>query len=431
MKNVKVYMVGGAVRDLLLGKEPNDYDFVVVGSTPEEMLSMGYKCVGKDFPVFLHPNTKEEFALARTERKIGTGHKGFLCEWQGVTLLEDMSRRDLTINAMAIPVHNSILTDGKWIMAGDVIDYFEGQKDLASKTLRHVSQAFEEDPLRVLRLARFSSQLGEDWTVDFNTLGLCRTMFWDGKLNELTKERVWKETEKALGSGNFFRYIEMLDLVGYLKVLFPFLIYAKCLREKPEHHPEESLYEHIKLVVEMAERGNALPEEVLAALLHDSGKPECYYERGVAHGHDDIGADINEAWCRKWKVPNNYRELAVLVAKYHTKVHGVLGKGKNKASKAKSIMNLFQDTGAEKNQERFEHLVNVCSDDAKGRGAPLWNQPYPQREYLLKCLDAVLEVDTKSISTKLLQDGKSGIIIGEQIRVAKIDAIRGVQREWM
>lgn len=420
---MEVYLVGGAVRDNILGLNPKDKDYVVVDSSPKEMLSLGYKEVGKDFPVFLHPETGYEYALARTERKIGLGYTGFDCDWEGVTLLEDLSRRDLTINSMA-----------QCLETGEIIDPFNGRSDLHHKVLRHTTEAFGEDPLRLLRVARFLARFGEKWVIAPETLCLMDNLSATGELLSLTPERVWKETEKALGE-------EVPSL--YFKTLLPYneLFYDLDLmhitEQRLDHHPEGNVFIHTMLVVDYAAKQGFSKEEVFSCLTHDFGKYTSQEKYGTAHGHESEGLTSINEFCDKWKVPNKYRELALLVCEYHTKIHGCLGRGSNKGMRAKSIMKLFEDTGAIKKPERFKQILNCCVADARGRGKgevqikEFESKPYLQADYLTECLNAVINTNTKNISKKLLANGKDGVTIGLEIRAERIKSIRGVQNTWV
>lgn len=390
----RVYLVGGAVRDTLLGRPVNDKDFVVVGSTPETLLEAGYEQVGSEFPVFLHPETRNEYALARTERTTGTKYKDFDCYFgPEVTIEQDLARRDLTINSMA------------WSPDTDVVDPFNGLEDLENRVLRHTSDAFVEDPVRVLRLYRFWAQLGPEWTIAPETLELVQSMVLD-----LTPERVWKEMKKALNSNN----PELFFKCGY------FYEYnaMKCTPQPKEHHPEGDVQIHTDLCMQQAVGD---PEKVFAALCHDFGKPFVYYKYGSLLGHEASGVPIIESFCAKYKVPTKYRELATMTSEFHTKVHGALGRGTNKGLKPKTIMKLFEATKAIQKPARFLKFLEVCEADANGRG---FKCEYPQKEYLFDCLQAAQAVDTKAISASMEQ----GKAIGEAIRVARIEAIRNVTK---
>ena len=418
---MKIYLVGGACRDELMGLTPKDLDYVVVGSTPEEMISVGFQKVGADFPVFLHPETKDEYALARTERKSGTGYNGFECEWEGVTLEEDLGRRDLTINSIA-----------KDLETGEYIDPFNGIKDIKNKVLRPTTEAFKEDPLRVLRAARFMARFPEFTEDEEDWLFYYSLRLTEELQNNLVPERVWKETEKALSEIKPSRYFDWLAWF----VIFDQWNNMAGLEQKPEHHPEIFVDIHTGLVMDYAAKLWNDPEITFACLCHDFGKPVSDLKHGNFHGHEKEGLQPINEFCDKWKVPNKYRELALLVCEYHTKIHGVLGRNDQKPTRPKSIMRLFENTSALTKPERFEKILKACEADAKGRGANKEQQlefeekHYYQREYLLRLLKSVKEVDTKTISKEMLAKGNKGVMIGEAIRVARIDAIRKEMRLW-
>lgn len=414
---MKIYKVGGCVRDELLGITPKDFDYVVVGGSPEEMLSLGYTQVGKDFPVFLHPTTGEEYALARTERKVGFGYNGFESRWQGVTLEDDLLRRDLTINAIGQ------YEDGR------LIDPFNGRYDLQNKILRPVSKAFCEDPIRVLRVGRFLSRY-TDFSPSDSLITLSKQVVHE--IGDCSPERVWKEIEKVLSEkkpSRFFQWMSQFDTFTILKQM-------EITPQKVEHHPEVWVDVHTYLVMDYAARFYGNPEVVFACFCHDFGKPITFQQYGNAHGHEEAGVAIINEFCDKWKVPNNYRDLAVMTSKYHTKVHGCLGRGANKGMKAKSIMKLFEETNALGKTDRFINMLYACISDARGRGKDKEDQlvyeakEYPQAHFLQECLAAMKMVDTKSISIPAKEAGLSGIKIGEKIRSARITAIRQVQQKW-
>tara|TARA_R110000787_G_scaffold44901_1_gene109788 strand:- start:10237 stop:11517 length:1281 start_codon:yes stop_codon:yes gene_type:complete len=420
---MKVYHVGGCVRDILLGLEYNDIDCVVVGSTPEEMLSKDFKQVGSEFPVFLHPVSGDEWALARTEYSTGSGYQDFECSFgKDVTLEDDLLRRDLTVNAIA-----------QCTRSGEIIDFHGGRDDIRNKILRHTSESFRDDPVRVLRLARFYAKFCSEWTIAPETKSLCDEMYASGMLYGLTPERVWKETEKALSTQQPSLFF---DFLKDYTCLFPMTKGMENTVEDNPHHPEANVWKHVSMVMEYAAKHFNDPEINWACYTHDFGKDYCYQEHGNGHGHEQEGLPFIEELCNEYKVPNNYRDLSLLVCEHHQKVHSCLGRGTNKGMKAKSIMRLFQQTNALVKPERFEKILKACRADAAGRGAnteqikEFENKPYLQKEYLLECLEAAMLVNTKEVSLPAIEQGKSGIEIGELIRVARIDAIRGVQYKW-
>ena len=425
-KNATVYLVGGFVRDHFMGTIPKDKDYVVVGSSPKEMVSLGFKQVGADFPVFLHPESGDEYALARTEKKVGVGYEGFECEWEGVTLEEDLSRRDLTINAIAWDCSRNL---------GKIYDPFNGRKDIQNKVLRPVSEAFKEDPLRVLRAARFMAKF-KGFTVSKGLYDYCEELEYE-LCNTLTPERVWLETVKAMGTKTPSSYFQWLSMFG----LFPEYTELTHCPQRLDHHPENWVGTHTDMVMDyVAEVWND-PEIVFASLCHDLGKPLCWSKFENAHGHEIEGLPFIQELCARLKVPNSYKKLALQVCEYHTKVHGMFGINNQSWTRPKSIMKLFEDTGAIKHPETFYKILKACEADAKGRGKEFHEdptktvkfyleKPYHQRPYLEECLSAVLELDTKIISDKMVSEGKKGTLIGEAIRVARINAIRGVQIKW-
>lgn len=425
---VTIYLVGGFVRDHFMGREPNDKDYVVVGSSPDEMLSMGFLQVGKDFPVFLHPETKDEYALARTEKKVGLGYDGFEYEWEGVTLEEDLSRRDLTINAIAWDCSRDL---------GKIYDPFNGRQDIKNKVLRPVSTAFKEDPLRCLRAARFMAQF-PDFSGDVEGMlySYCEELEYE-LCNTLTPERVWLETVKAMKTEQPSNYFLWLSQFG----LFPEYTSLTHCPQRVDHHPEYWVGTHTDMVMDYSAEVWNDPEIVFACLTHDFGKPICWEKFENAHGHEVEGIPFIEDFCDRYKVPNSYRGLATQTCEYHTKVHGLFGRNNQSWTRPKSIMKLFEDTGALKHPTRFKKMLKACEADAKGRGKEFHGdstktieyylkQPYNQRPYLEECLDVLLSLDTKDISARMVLDGKKGTLIGEAIRVAKIDKIREVQNKW-
>lgn len=411
MQDKKIYLVGGAVRDTLLGRPVHDRDYVCVGYTHEEMISAGFTQVGANFPVYLHPETKEEYALARTERKIGDGHKGFETFFSpDVTLEEDLSRRDLTINAMAMDLET-----------GEVIDPFAGQKDIADKCLRHTTDAFMDDPLRILRLFRFKSQLGSDWKIDPGTYHLAfRNRY---KLAHISAERKWKEMEKALNSNHFSFYAKTMAKIGEL----PELLALIGVEQPPEHHPEGDAFIHTLLCLEQADEYLMEPETKFAVLCHDFGKAITFRKYGNLLGHEKAGIDPVNTLCDRIRVPNLFRDIALYVTEHHTRVHCILPRGTQKGAKPRSIMKLFEAAGnvqSDKTYRKVFALADSCWCDAKGRGPEKQKYAYIQGDILLDCFEAVRHMKTDCVSQLAIEQGKSGKAIGEAIRVARIDAIR-------
>jgi len=411
---MKVFLVGGFCRDILITRltgqpvVPTDRDYVVVGSSPEEMLSLGYKQVGADFPVFLAPEDGTEHALARKETKDGSGYGGFKYEWEGVTLTEDLYRRDLTINSIA------------WGSDFNSIDPFGGIEDIKAKTLRHTSQAFAEDPVRVLRVARLLAKLGPEWTVAPETYALCQKVAW-AEFKHLTAERVFKEMDKALGEKHpelFFEFLYMLDYVWF-KELFA----LKGVPQPTQHHPENCTFKHIMLCLKQGVKLGASQEELYAILCHDLGKAVCWTERGNLHGHEDTGLPLVNAMSDRLKVPNKYRDLALKVCKWHQYAHTVLN------IQPKKVHKLLSGLGCIKSCGLLSSFIKCCTSDALGRTG-LEDRPYKQADYLVDCCIAVQQVDSKRISRDCLEREKTGVEIGEEIRVAQINAIRGVKNQW-
>lgn len=440
---MKVFLVGGAVRDLVMGKTPQDLDFVVVGASPEKMVEMGFTQVGADFPVFLHPVTGDEFALARTERKVGAGYNGFTCEWEGVTIEEDLSRRDLTMNAMAIQVPDWIVSNEDFgqealtgfsrmeVMLGKVIDPFGGQEDIKNHLIRHVSDAFAEDPLRVLRIGRFLARLGTPWTVHKDTVAMVGEMAFRGQLQELTAERIWKETSRALMENHpahFFQWCRWLEI-------FPEVSDLHGVAQRADHHPEIDTFVHVMMCLSESVKAGLSLEERFAVLCHDLGKrPAFDMLQGNLHGHEEMGVALVEQLCDRIKVPNDCRQLAKIVAEHHTRVHRAFDQT------PKKLMKVFEVTDAFRKPERFESFLKCCEADARGR-LGFENREYPQADFLRKCLEAAAAVDTKAINQKILDRRKAfeaenghedprpvGPMIGEAIRVERINSIRQVAK---
>lgn len=411
---MEIYLVGGAVRDELLGRRVNDRDYVVVGATHEQMIAHGFKQVGAAFPVYLHPTSGEEYALARTERRVGDGHKGFETFFSpDVTLEEDLSRRDLTINAMA-----------KNLKTGEIIDPFNGQTDLRRKILRHTTDAFMDDPLRILRMFRFLSQLGDGWKVAGPTWYVAFEN--RHRLAEISPERKWKEMEKALNTRDFMQYAESMSTFGELPEMYELI----GVQQPKEHHPEGDAFAHTLRCLEECDRYSMSPQVKFAVLCHDFGKAVTWKEHGNLLGHEAAGVPVVRAFCERMRVPKVYEELALVVTEFHTHVHTMIGRNGQNDMKPASVMKLLERTGSLKNHRRCVDLANACSMDAAGRGLPKsWLKPYPQADMLLACEAAVATLNVKPISARLLERGVPGVRIGEAIRVERIDAIRKTLRE--
>ena len=421
---MEVYIVGGAVRDKLLDNSnvPADKDYLIVGATTldiESLVDKGFKQVGKDFPVFISPEG-DEWTLARIDRKVGVGYNGFTTySGSDVTLEEDLSRRDLTINSMAVPALSQEFP------SNPIVDPYNGLEDLKNKVLRHTSEAFIEDPVRVLRIARFRAKLGKEWTIHSTTLGLIKTMVLNGDLDHLTPERVWKEMEKALYTPHPHLFFSTLMHTG----MFPEYDMLEMIPQPVVHHPEVWTGIHTNMVMQEAVKAGYDAKTVFACLCHDFGKV-IYYSTGKLHGHESYGVGIVKRFCEKWNIPNQYKELALLATEYHGKIHTVLGRdGQNKMT-PKAIMKLFEDTKAFAHPNRFADILNVCECDARGR-LGMNDITYPQKDYLIRCLEAasVARSKSKQISIPMKEVGKSGLLIKEAIRVSVIDSIRKVSKE--
>ncbi|MGE0384448.1 MAG: multifunctional CCA addition/repair protein [Gammaproteobacteria bacterium] len=402
---MRVYQVGGAVRDRLLGRPAGDVDWVVVGATPAELERQGFRAVGRDFPVFLHPVTHEEYALARTERKSGRGYKGFTFHAApDVTLEEDLRRRDLTINAIARDEH------------GTLIDPYGGQADLRAGILRHVSPAFVEDPLRVLRVARFAARFG--FAVADETRALMRALAASGELAELTPERVWSEIDRSLGEPYPRRFVEVLRDAGALAPLFPELDRLFGVPQTPRHHPEIDTGEHVLLALDQAARMGADSITAFAVLVHDLGKgatPPAQWPRHI--GHENAGIALIDALCDRLRAPNEHRALACMVARYHTHVH------RAQELRPRTMLELLERCDAWRRPERFERFLRACEADARGR-AGLADRDYPQADLVRRACTQAAAVSAQS----LLAQGLSGAALGERLRRERISALAALLR---
>lgn len=408
MKNaMKIYLVGGAVRDKLLQRPVTEKDWVVVGSSPEQMQQLGYTPVGKDFPVFLHPDTKEEYALARTERKTGHGYGGFsfYCA-QDVTLEEDLIRRDLTINAMAETAE------------GEIIDPYNGQQDLANKLLRHVSPAFAEDPVRILRIARFAARYHHlGFRVADETIALMQTMVASGEANHLVAERVWKETERALGEPNPEIFIEVLRSANALALLFPEIDALFGVPQTATHHPEIDTGIHTLMSLQQAVKlgGNSCVR--FATLLHDLGKAKTPPEEWPRHiAHESRSLPLVKDLCTRVAAPKEFKELALIVAQWHTHCHRAL------ELKPATLLKVLHSTDALRRPERFEQFLVCCEADARGRTG-FETRAYPQADYFRQCLIAAKQVDVAAIQAQ----GLSGQAFGEaldQQRLTQLSSLK-------
>ncbi|MDP9088368.1 MAG: multifunctional CCA addition/repair protein [Pseudomonadota bacterium] len=400
---MQVYLVGGAVRDALLGLTVKERDWVVVGSTRDELLRLKYREVGRDFPVFLHPHSHEEYALARLERKVAPGYRGFTVEFgPEVTLEEDLARRDLTINAIAQAEDGSLL------------DPFQGQRDLNDRVLRHVSPAFVEDPVRILRVARFAARFDSlGFRVAPETLELMRAMSARGEVDALVAERVWQETEKALrepGASVFFR---VLRECGALKIIFPEIDALFGVPQPQKWHPEIDTGVHTLMVLDQAVALSADPKVRFAALVHDLGKAGTPPGEWPGHkGHEERSVALIEAIANRLRLPNDYRDLAVIVARYHGNVHRIF------ELRAKTILGILEKTDAFRRPERFSQALLACEADSRGR-LGLENRPYPQRAYLQGARDAAAAIKPSAQDVA----EHAGPQIAERLHARRLEAI--------
>ncbi|MGH8319559.1 MAG: multifunctional CCA addition/repair protein [Steroidobacteraceae bacterium] len=401
---MRVYLVGGAVRDRLLGRPVKERDWVVVGASPEELERQGFVPVGREFPVFLHPQTHEEYALARLERKVAPGYRGFTTQFSPeVTLEEDLRRRDLTINAMAESA------------TGALVDPFGGRRDLEARLLRHVSESFIEDPVRVLRVARFAARYADlGFRIAEETVALMRGMTDSGELAALVPERVWQETERALGETRPDVFFETLRECGALQAIFPELAALYGVPQPARWHPEVDTGVHIMLALRYSAAIGASTTVRFAALVHDLGKALTVPAHWPSHrGHEEAGVPLIEALCARLKVPNGYRDLAVLTARHHAVVHRAA------ELRPATVLKLLEATDAFRRPQRFEELLVACEADARGRTG-LETKPYPQRDYLLLARTAAAAVTLDESE----RQGLAGAAIGEKMREKRLAAIK-------
>ncbi len=406
---MQIYMVGGAVRDRLLGLPVNDHDWVVVGTTPEQMLARGFVPVGRDFPVFLHPKTHEEYALARTERSSAPGYRGFVVHAApDVTLEEDLARRDLTINAIA--------ASADWAKTGVVIDPYGGQRDLQARVLRHVTGAFREDPVRILRVARFAARF-TDFSVAPETMRLMRQMVQAGDADHLVPERVWQELARGLMEAQPSRMFEVLRACGALAVLLPEVERLWGVPQRPEYHPEVDTGVHLMMVLDMAAWLNAPLGVRFACLTHDLGKGTTPADMLPRHiGHEQRSAQLLRGVCERLRVPVDCRELADVVAREHGNIH------RSGELNAAALLRLLERCDAIRKPARFEDVLLACECDARGR-LGFEESAYPQRARLLAALHAARAVETAPLAAEAAKRGLKGPQVGEQIHAARAQAI--------
>jgi tRNA nucleotidyltransferase (CCA-adding enzyme) len=407
MRTMRVYLVGGAVRDRLLGLPIRERDWLVVGARPEELESQGYLPVGREFPVFLHPVTHEEYALARLERKVAPGYRGFTTQFSPeVTLEEDLKRRDLTVNSMAE-------SEG-----GELIDPYGGQADLAAHLLRHVSDSFTEDPVRVLRAARFAARFASrGFRIADETMELMRRMVASGEVGALTSERVWQETERALAEDQPQVFFASLRACGALKVIYPEIDALYGVPQPPKWHPEIDTGVHVMLALAYAASRRVSTAVRFAVLMHDLGKartpPQLWPKH---HGHEEAGVPLIEGLAERLKVPGSYRELGILAARAHTLVHRAL------ELRPETVLKLLQECDAFRRPERFGELLEACEADARGR-AGLESEPYPQAPYLSSALAAASAVTLSEAERR----GLRGPAIGAEIKKRRLAAVTAVK----
>ncbi|WP_026603072.1 multifunctional CCA addition/repair protein [Methylomonas sp. 11b] len=408
---MKTYLVGGAVRDRLLDYPVKERDWLVVGETVDSMLAAGFRPVGKDFPVFLHPIDHEEYALARTERKTAPGYKGFAVHAAtDVTLEEDLLRRDLTVNAMAIDAD------------GALIDPYNGRRDLDSRILRHVSAAFVEDPVRILRVARFAARYAHlGFSVAEETLQLMREMVSAGETDFLVAERVWAELHKALLERTPAAFFQVLKDCGALRVVFPEIDALFEVPQPEKYHPEIDTGVHSLMVLEQAARLSDKAEVRLAALLHDLGKALTPSQHWPSHhGHEQKGLPVLTKLCERLRVPNNFKSLCAQVMQYHTHCHRAL------ELRADTLTDMLQTLGAFKPDSRLEEFLQACEADARGRTG-FEDRPYPQADYIRSAAMAAAAVDTSAALLKGLQGEQIGLAIRKLRTQAISDYKQGYQ----
>jgi len=421
---METYLVGGAVRDALMGLPVQDRDWVVVGATPQALIEQGYMQVGRDFPVFLHPETLDEVALARTERKTAPGYQGFAVHAAPeVTLKEDLARRDLTINSIAVHARlarvNGTFDVEKWRAEGALVDPFGGQNDIANRVLRHVTPAFREDPVRILRLARFAARF-TDFTVAPETMDLMRHMVEDGEADHLVAERVWQELAKGLMEPQPSRMFAVLRDCGALRRLLPELDRLWGVPQPEKHHPEIDTGVHVMLVLDEAARANACLAIRFACLTHDLGKGSTPAEQWPRHiGHEERGVKLLRTLCQRLRVPTECAELAQVVAREHGNIHrsGDFG--------AEAVVRLLERCDAFRKPGRFADILLACTCDARGRLGRS-QEPYPQADRLALALRAAQSVATDSIAAHAQSTGAAGKMIGELIFAARARAVAQV-----
>ena len=408
---MKIFLVGGAVRDKLLDLPSPDRDWVVVGSTPQQMLDQGFRAVGKDFPVFLHPETHEEYALARQERKSGRGYTGFQFNTDNtVSLEEDLLRRDLTINAIAMDEN------------GELHDPYSGQSDIEQRLLRHVSPAFAEDPVRVLRVARFAARFHTlGFKVADETLELMKSMVTAGEVDHLVAERIWKETARALQESSPQVFIEVLRACGALSKLFPEIDNLFGIPQPAEHHPEIDTGVHSLMCLTRITELTLAPEARFAALVHDLGKAETPKELWPRHiAHEQRSLPLIEQMCGRLCAPNQYSELALIVAEFHTHAHRAF------ELTTKKLLATLKRIDALRRPQRFELFCLCCQADSQGR-LGFENKPYPQANYLREARMAIADIDTKAMAAS----GLHGAAFGQALHLKQLEKLNSLKQRFM
>jgi tRNA nucleotidyltransferase (CCA-adding enzyme) len=412
---MQIYMVGGAVRDALLGLPVQDHDWVVVGTTPEAMAAQGYLPVGKDFPVFLHPQSKEEYALARTERKTARGYKGFAIHTSpDVTLEDDLARRDLTVNAIAVP-REHCRPDGSFDPA-QLVDPHQGRRDIEQKIFRHVTPAFREDPVRILRVARLSARFTE-FSVAPETMELMRHMVEDGEVDHLVAERVWQELSRGLMEAKPSRMFDVLRACGALKRLLPEVDRLWGVPQRPEYHPEVDTGVHLMMVLDMAAQLKTPLTVRYACLGHDLGKGTTPVDVLPRHiGHEERSVRLLKGFSERLRAPVDCRELAEVVAREHGNIH------RSETLGPAALLRLLERCDAIRKPQRFAEALLACECDARGR-LGLDKEPYPQAARLQGVLGAVLAQPTHEIAERALAQGHNGKKVGELIHAARVQAV--------
>jgi tRNA nucleotidyltransferase (CCA-adding enzyme) len=425
---MQIYLVGGAVRDALLGLPVKDHDWVVVGASPEEMTAQGFVPVGKDFPVFLHPKTHEEYALARTERKTAPGYHGFAIHAApDVTLEEDLARRDITINSIAVHAYytrtrgqfdiNISSQPEAWKSAGALVDPYGGVQDLAAKIFRHVSPAFREDPVRILRVARLAARF-HDFSVASETLALMREMVASGEVDHLVSERVWQELSRGLMEHKPSRMFDVLRDCGALARLLPEVDRLWGVAQRADYHPEIDTGVHLMMVLDMSAQLATSLSVRFACLGHDLGKGTTPPDILPRHlGHEGRSAQLLKGLCERLRVPTDCRELADVVAREHSNIHRSL------SLDGAALMRLLERCDAIRKPERFAEVLLACECDARGR-LGFSDAPYPQRAHLLIMLAAAQGVATNEIAAQAITTGATGSKIGEVIHRARVAAVQ-------